>query len=93
MRIEDLYASAARAGLLAEVEFEGRRIAVDFLAPDESVLDGLALSTDYAMRYPASALPDLAAGHTVTLGAVGYRVREVRAVGDGSERHAALSRL
>ncbi|WKB50862.1 head-tail joining protein [Eleftheria terrae] len=91
MSIEDLYLAAARAGLLTDVEVGGRTVAVDFRAPDETVLDGLSLSADPSLRYPASWLPELAAGHLLRLGDRNYRVRLVRAVGDGSERQALLT--
>src|SRR5690606_26290283 len=68
VRIEDLSAAAANAGLLVQAEVGGQIAMVDFRAPDETVLDGLALSPDYLMRFPASALPDLAVGQVVTIG-------------------------
>jgi hypothetical protein len=92
-RLEDLYAAAARAGLLAAAEVDGQVVMVDFRAPDEDLLDGLALSTDYTMRFPASVLPELAVGQTVLIGGEQYRIREVRAFGDGSERRASLTLL
>jgi hypothetical protein len=97
--IERLYEAAARAGLLKTVTWtpaegvEPQTVDVDFRAPDETVLDGLGLSTDYSIRYPASILVGLAQGDTVTLEGQTYRVREVRAVGDGSEKRATLTRL
>jgi len=93
VRIEDFYDTAARSGLLVDAEVDGQTIAVDFRSPDETVLDGLALSTDYTMRFPASALPSLAAGDTVTISGSDYRVRDIRSIGDGSEKRASLSRL
>lgn len=93
MRIEELYAAAARAGLLVEVEVEGQTIAVDFRSPDESVLGGLAMSADYTMRYLATAIPSLAVGSSVSVSGTAYRVREIRNIGDGSEAHASLTRL
>ncbi|MBU65568.1 MAG: hypothetical protein CL858_08970 [Cupriavidus sp.] len=91
--VEDLYAAAANAGLLVEAEVDGQIVMVDFRAPDETVLDGLALSTDYTMRFLASALPDLGMGQVVSIGGTNYRVRDVRAIGDGSERRADLTRI
>jgi hypothetical protein len=97
--IERLYDAAARAGLLKEATWspangaEPQTVAVDFRAPDETVLDGLGLSTEYAIRYPAGVLIGLAAGETVTLEGQAYRVREIRAIGDGSEKRATLTRL
>ncbi|EPB8979159.1 head-tail joining protein [Pseudomonas aeruginosa] len=93
LRIEDFYDAAARSGLLVDAEVDGQTVAVDFRSPDETVLDGLALSTDYTMRFPASALPSLAAGDTVDIGGSDYRVRDIRSIGDGSEKRASLSRL
>ena len=66
---------------------------VEFRAPDETILDGLGVSTDYGIRYPASRLAGLAQGDTLEIGGVLYRVRDVRAVGDGSEHRASLARL
>lgn len=93
VRIEAFYDAAARSGLLEDAEIDGHTIAVDFRSPDETVLDGLALSTDYTIRFPASALPSLAAGDIVSIGGSNYRVREIRSIGDGSECRASLSRL
>jgi len=93
VRIEAFYDAAGRSGLLVDAEIDGHTIAVDFRSPDETVLDGLALSTDYTIRFPASALPSLAAGDIVSIGGSNYRVRDIRSVGDGSECRASLSRL
>ena len=90
--IEAFYTVAAHAGLLVDAVIDGQRIAVEFRAPDESVFDGLALSTDYTMRYPRSLAPRLDAGHTVQIAGVAYTVREIRAIGDGSECRATLTR-
>lgn len=93
VRIEDFYEAAGRSGFLVDAEIDGHTIAVDFRSPDETVLDGLALSTDYTIRFPASALPSLAAGDTLSIAGSLYRVRDIRSIGDGSERRASLSRL
>jgi hypothetical protein len=63
-----------------------------FRAPDETVLDGFALSRDYQIDYPAAWLT-LAAGDTVEVAGNTYQVRDVRAIGDGTERRASLSQL
>lgn len=96
--IESLYDAAARSGLLQEaiwIPDLGPVVAtwVEFRAPDASILDGIGMSTDYAMRFPASRLVGIKQGDTVEIGVVVYRVREVRAVGDGSEHRATLTRL
>ena len=97
--VDFLYEAAERAGLLKEAVWspsdgtETQRAKVDFRAADETVLDGLALSTDYVIQYPASVLTGLASAEILTVDGNTYRVREVRSLGDGSEKRATLSRL
>lgn len=90
--VADLYDAAARAGLLTPVKVGAATVQVAFRAPDETVLDGLALSRDYEIEYPTARL-SLAAGDTVEVGGESFRVREVRQVRDGSETVAKLARL
>lgn len=90
--LTDLYAAAGRAGLLTPAVIGGSEVLVDFRAPDAEVLDGLGLSSDYAIRYPVSDVM-LDTGHELIIGGVAYRVREVRLAGDGSEARATLTRL
>jgi hypothetical protein len=90
--LRDLYAAAGRTGLLTPAVIGGSEVLVDFRAPDAEVLDGLGLSSDYAIRYPASDVM-LDSGHELVIGGVTYRVREVRIVGDGSECRATLMRV
>jgi hypothetical protein len=90
--LRQLYEAAGRAGLLTPAVIGGSEVLVDFRAPDVEVLDGLGLSADYAIRYPADeVLLDI--GHELDIGGETYRVREVRAIGDGSECRATLMRL
>ena len=90
--LADLYAAAGRAGLLTPAMVGGAEVLVDFRAPDVEVLDGLGLSSDFAIRYPADNVV-LDTGHELAIGGVTYRVREVRATGDGSECRATLMRI
>lgn len=92
MDIATLYEAARNAGLLTPVTVAGTTVYCAFRAPDETVLDGLALSRDYQIDYPAAWLT-LAAGDAVEIAGAAYRVREVRAIGEGSERRATLSQL
>ncbi len=91
-----LYEAARSAGLLTAVTVAGspanQTVHCVFRAPDETVLDGFALSRDYQIDYPAAWLT-LAAGDTVEIAGSSYQVRDVRAIGDGSERRAFLSQL
>ena len=89
MKLADLYEAAGQAGLLTPAHIGGKNVLVDFRAPDAEVLDGLGLSVDVAIRYPADAVV-LDSGHELEIQGVTYRVRDVRAVGDGSECRATL---
>ncbi len=92
MQLEDLYAAAARSGLLTDAVAHGITRPVDFRAPDTDVLDGFAVSRDYTLRCPASYWPTLASGNTIVIAGTDYRVREVTAVGDGSEWRVSLTK-
>jgi hypothetical protein len=97
--IETLYEAAANAGLLQSCTWRPsdgsapQSRPVGFTAPDDTVLDGLSLSTEYVMTYPATSFTGLAPREAVEIGGVIYLVRDVRAVGDGSERRATLTRV
>ncbi len=97
--VEQIYESAANAGLLKECRWHPSGGAspqsahVGFAAPDDTVFDGLASTTDYQMTYPASVFVGLAARDTVEIDGVIYQVRSTRAVGDGSEMRAQLTRV
>lgn len=92
VRLEDLYRAADRAGLLTPVTAAGATVPCALRAPDETVLDGLALSRDHQIDYPAAWLT-LAVGDMVQVAGETYQVRDVRAIGDGAERRAWLTRL
>lgn len=93
MMVETLYDAAANAGLLTRAVIGGTEVMVDFRAPDEDVLDGLGVSRNHTIRYPVSRLPNLTAGNTLEIASQTYRVREVTAMGDGTEARASLTRL
>ncbi len=90
--VADLYDAAARAGLLTPVKVGALIVECGFRAPDETVLDGLALSRDYEIEFPAERLL-LVVGDTVEIAGQPYRVREVIALRDGNECRARLARL
>ena len=87
--VTDLYDAAARCGLLATVKVGAVTVQAAFRAPDENVLDGLALSRDYQIEYPSERLT-LSQGDAVEVAGQSYRVREVRQIRDGSESVATL---
>ena len=90
--VADLYDAAARAGLLTPVKVGALIVECGFRAPDETVLDGLALSRDYEIEFPTERLL-LSVGDTVEIAGQSYRVREVIALRDGKECRARLARL
>ena len=92
MNVTDLYDAAARSGLLTKVKVGAVTVQAAFRAPDEPVLDGLALSRDYQIEYPTERLT-LNQADAVEIAGQSYRVREVRQIRDGSESVATLSRL
>ncbi len=97
--LDTLYAAAANAGLLQMCVWRPsdgsleQSHAVGFSAADSSLLDGLALSCEYAMTYPATVFTGLATREIVRIGGVAFQVREVRSIGDGSEMRVKLTRL
>ena len=97
--IDNLYEAAAHAGFLKSCVWQpsdgtpAQAQLVGFAAPDETLLDGLTLSTDYVMSYPAGVLVGLTVRETVAIDGQLFQVREIRAVGDGSEWRTKLSRL
>jgi len=92
MEIVPFYEAARSAGLLTRVTVGSVSAHCAFRAPDDTVLDGLAISRDYQVEYPVAWLT-LAPGDQLSIGADSYQVREVRAVGNGTERRASLTRL
>ena len=97
--VEQIYEAATNAGLLKDCLWrpsdgsQTQRFSVGFAAPDDTVLDGLSLSTEYVMTYPRSIFTGLAQREPVEIDGVTFLVRELRAVGDGSEIRATLTRV
>lgn len=97
--VAQIYEAAANAGLLKECLWHpldgspSQTHRVGFAAPDDTLLDGLTLSTEYVMSYPATIFTGLGAREPVEIDGVTFQVRDIRAVGDGSEIRAKLTRL
>ena len=83
---------AVLAGLLTAVKVGAVTVQAGFRAPDDPVLDGLALSRDYQIEYPSAALT-LSSGDAVEIAGQSYRVREARQIRDGAESVATLSKV
>lgn len=97
--LNQLYEAASNAGFLKTCIWRPSTGApvqtqmVGFTAPDERALGGLASSTDYEMSYPDTAFTALSVRENVEIDGATFQVREIRAVGDGSEMRAKLTRL
>lgn len=97
--LELIYTAAWHAGLLQPCLWRPPddrppiSTMVGVQAPDVTVLDQLAVGTDTTITFPTTALPGLTRGEVVEVDGVSYRVRDLRAVGDGSEIRASLTRL
>jgi hypothetical protein len=97
--VEDIYQSATNAGLLKDCIWHpsdgapAQRHSVGFFSPDDTVLEGMMLNTDFVMTFPASALKGIAQRDPVEIDGVTFLVRELRTVGDGSEMRATLTRV
>ena len=97
--VEKLYRAAANVGFLKTCVWQPgdggavQSYSVGFVAPDKDVLSGLGVSTDYEMTYPNSCFVGLKTREVVQIEGVAYQVREVMAVGDGSEVRAKLMRV
>lgn len=96
--VEKIYRAAANVGFLKVCVWQpsdggvAQTHSVGFTAPDKDVLSGMALSTEYEMTYPSSCFAGLKSREVVQIEGVAYQVREVMAVGDGSEVRASLMR-
>ena len=91
--IERIYTAAKNRWMLVLAVVDGVEVFVNFAAPDRTLFDGFSRATDYTIEFPASWLPDLRRGVEIEVGGVGYQVRDVFAVSDGSEKRALLTRL
>ncbi len=97
--VDAIYEAAANAGFLRTCRWQptdGGALEiheVGFKAPDDNLLQGLSVSTEYEMSYPATIFKGLRAREVVEIEGVSFQVREVRAVGDGAELCASLTRL
>ena len=97
--VEHVYEAAANVGFLKLCEWQPsngelpRSSMVGVRAPDETVLDHLTQSTETTMSYPASVFVGLVTGELVRIEGTAFRVREVRALHDGSEKRAKLTRI
>lgn len=97
--VEKIYRAAANVGFLKTCVWQPgdggdvQTHSVGFSAPDKDVLSGLGVSTEYEITYPNTCLVGLKARDVVQVEGTAYQVREVMAVGDGSELRATLMRV
>lgn len=64
-----------------------------FDAQTQDIFGDAALSDEYTITYPSTALPGLRSGDLGTVGGVQYRVRDVRLKSDGALVTAKLSKV
>lgn len=97
--LNQFYETAAAAGFLEQCLWcpsDGsppQTYPVHFTAADNPILDGLTLNTEYWMTYPDSIFRTLRAPEAVEINERIFLVREVRAIGDGSEMRATLTKI
>jgi hypothetical protein len=96
--VSRVYESAASAGLLKRCVWLQNHATplehfVGLRAPDDSVLENLTRSKETTISYPVTIFIGLRAGETVELEGQRFQVREIKAVGDGAELRARLTRL
>jgi hypothetical protein len=97
--VEKIYLAAANVGFLKTCSWQpsaggaAQAHSVGFAAPDKDVLSGLGVSTEFEMTYPNTCLVGLKTREVVQIEGVAYQVREVMAMGDGSELRAKLMRV
>jgi hypothetical protein len=97
--VEKIYRAAANVGFLKTCVWQptdggaAQTHSVGFAAPDKEVLAGFSVSIEFEMTYPNTCLVGLKTREVVQIEGVAYQVREVMAVGDGSELRAKLMRV
>ena len=97
--IDQFYTSAANSGLLESCLWcpsdgsPAQSHPVHFTATERPIIDGLTLNTEYWMTYPADIFQKLKAPEAVEIDDAIFLVREVRAIGDGSEMRATLTKI
>ncbi len=94
--IQRIYEAAARAGLLRRATWisasQYQKAAwVEWREPDDSILHDLVLTADITMTFPTVEFAGIRQGDVVVVESKRYKVREVRAIHDGSESRARLS--
>ena len=61
--------------------------------PEDLLMGGMVVSTDYRLTLPADALPGIDSQEALTVAGVAYTVRHVRAADDGAFVHVFLSKV
>lgn len=91
MFTEDLGLFFADFGVDATWGSLSTKVIID--AATEDLLGGRVLSTDYVLTLPAAEFPGIAKDAQITVGAVTYRVREVRLIDDGAVKELSATKL
>ena len=90
MIAEDLDVLFADFGVTASLGSLTAQVILD--RPDDAILGGMQISTDYAITFQAAQLPAIKHGDPITVDGTPYTVREVTLLDDGRLGKAALKR-
>lgn len=71
----EFYEHFAAAGFTVPLTWGALTQQVNLISPDDILLGGDIQSREYEVEYPSTALPGLAAGQTIVIGADSYKVR------------------
>lgn len=61
--------------------------------PDQNILSGNVLSTEYSLTFKTSSLPSLLSGDVLSVDEISYKIREVEKIVDGNFSRALLTRV
>ncbi|MDR0770826.1 MAG: hypothetical protein LBE75_06460 [Burkholderiales bacterium] len=96
MDVSRFYEAARRAGFLVACTWTPANGAepitqfVDYSAPNQRKLDGLAITQEATVKFPTHWFAGIRKGDGITVAGSEYVVGEVVAVGDGSETEVVL---
>lgn len=90
MIVEDLAPFFADFGVPATAGAHSATVLFDM--PQEEIFAGMQQSTEYVITFRSGDLPGLAAGNTITVDGVAYKVRQTTTLDDGKLTKAMLKR-
>ncbi len=64
-----------------------------FDMPDQNILSGNVISTEYSLIFKTAVMPSLLSGNRIKVDAIDYKIREVEKIGDGAFSRALLTKV